>query len=355
MEKNQKIIYKELIAEKINDFNTTFIIEPLARGYANTMGTVLRRTLLSSITSIAPFAIKINNVEHEFQTIDGLKEDAITLVRNIRNIRFVYNEELFLENNLAKVSFKSNKEGEIYAYDIPLNSGLEIVNKDQYIATIAKGGSLEFDLFLRQGKGFIDFEENKNVIGQYGPRLESTIKNGQFLAIDSDFSPIKKCEISFEELNSSSKLIEERLKIKIETDGTLQAKDAIEQAAKIIVAHFQIIGNINALETLELFEDNKEKKEKDIKASISIDKLNLTIRSLNALKRAKYNTVEEIIKLSDEDLSNIKNLGKKSIEDIIQKRNEWLEKMGQANNNNEDFIIESFDQVNNLDLEEGDK
>ncbi|WP_330463540.1 DNA-directed RNA polymerase subunit alpha [Metamycoplasma gateae] len=353
MEKIQKITYKELVAEKINDFNTTFVIEPLARGYANTMGTVLRRTLLSSITSVAPFAIKINNVEHEFQTISGLKEDAITLVRNIRNIRFVYNPELFENENLAKISFKSNKEGEIFAYDIPSVPGLDIVNKDQYIANIAKGGSLEFDLFLRKGRGFIDFEENKSVISHYGSRLESSIKNGQFLAIDSDFSPVKKCAISFEELNSSSKLIEERLKINIETDGTLQAKDAIEQAAKIIVAHFQIIGNIDALETVKLFEDNKEKKEKDIKSSIPIEKLNLTIRSLNALRRAKYNTVEEIIKLSDEDLSNIKNLGKKSIEDIIQKRNEWLERTGQTVEQNDDFIIESLDQINNL--EEGDE
>ncbi|AZZ65568.1 DNA-directed RNA polymerase subunit alpha [Metamycoplasma phocicerebrale] len=346
MEKIQKITYKELIAEKVNDFNTTFVIEPLARGYSSTMGTVLRRTLLSSITSVAPFAIKINNVEHEFQTIDGLKEDAITLVRNIRNIRFVYEPAIFENNNLAKVSFKTNKEGEVYASDITNLSGLEIVNKDQYIANIAKGGSLEFDLFLRTGRGFVDFEENKKVISEYGPRLESSIAKGQFLAMDSDFSPIKKCAIFSEELNSSSKLIEERLKIKIETDGTLEAKDALEQAAKIIVAHFQIIGNIDALETIKLFDDNKDKQQKDIKASISIEKLGLTIRSLNALKRAKYNTVDELMKLTDEDLSNIKNLGKKSIEDIIQKRNEWLERTGQEVENNDD-IIESFNQLNN--------
>ncbi|ENY69410.1 DNA-directed RNA polymerase subunit alpha [Mycoplasmopsis arginini] len=353
MEKIQKITYKELVAEKVNDFNTTFVIEPLARGYANTMGTVLRRTLLSSITSVAPFAIKINNVEHEFQTISGLKEDAITLVRNIRNIRFVYNEEIFEKENLAKISFKTNKEGEIFASDIPEVSGLEIVNKDQYIANIAKGGSLEFDLFLRKGRGFIDFEENKNVISQYGSRLESSIKNGQFLAMDSDFSPVKKCAISFEELNSSSKLIEERLKIKIETDCTVSAKEAIEQAAKIIVAHFQIIGNINALETIELFEENKEKKEREIKSTTPITKLGLSVRSENALRRAKYNTVEEVLGLSDEELSNIKNLGKKSIQDIIEKRNEWKERIGYDDGQSDNFIIESLDQLNNS--EEGEE
>ncbi|MGX9364364.1 DNA-directed RNA polymerase subunit alpha [Mycoplasma sp. 527] len=349
MEKIQKITYKELVAEKVNDFNTTFVIEPLSRGYANTMGTTLRRTLLSSITSVAPFAIKINNVEHEFQTISGLQEDAITLVRNIRSIRFVYNEEMFEKDNLAKISFKANKEGEIYAYDIPEVSGLEIVNKDQYIANIAKGGSLEFELFLRKGRGFVDFEENKNVISQYGSRLESNIKNGQFLAMDSDFSPVKKCAISFEELNSSSKLVEERLKIKLETDCTIAAKDAMEQAAKIIVAHFQIIGNIDALESIELFEENKDKKDKEIKSSVSISKLGLSVRSENALKRAKFTTIEEVLNLTDEELANIKNLGKKSIQDIIDKRNDWKNRIGNDADFESDTTIDSLEQLKKSD------
>ncbi|TPR53657.1 DNA-directed RNA polymerase subunit alpha [Metamycoplasma neophronis] len=348
MEKIQKITYKELVAEKTNDFNTTFVIEPLMRGFGNTIGTVIRRTLLSSITSVAPFAIKINNVEHEFQTISGIKEDAITLVANIRKIRFVYTPELFEKENLAKVSFKTNKEGEVYASEIESIPGLEIVNKDQYIANISKGGSLEFDLFLRTGRGFIDFEENKHVIDEYGPKLESKIKKGQYLAIDSDFSPIKKCGISFEDLNSSSKTIEERLKIHVETDGTIEAKDAMEQAAKIIVAHFQIIGNIDALETIELFDENKEKKEKAPKSSIPIEKLNLTIRSLNALRRSGYTSIDEIMKLSDEELSNIKNLGKKSVQDIIDRRREWASK----NEGNDGETIEVLESDTNEEGEE---
>lgn len=331
MEKIQKITYKELVAEKKDDFNTTFVIEPLMRGYGQTLGTVIRRTLLSSITTVAPFAIKINEVDHEFQTIKGIKEDAITLVANIRKIRFTYNPELFEEENLAKISFKTNKEGEVFASDIKDVPGLEIVNKDQYIATISKNGSLEFDLFLRSGRGFIDFEENKTVITEYGPKLESKIKHGQFLAMDSDFSPIKKVGFTVEELNSSSKTIEESLKIRVETDGTIEAQTAMEQAAKIIIAHFQIIGNIDALETIELFDESKEKKEKAPQASVSIEKLNLTIRSLNALRRAGYNTIDEIMKLSDEELSNIKNLGKKSVQDIIDRRREWNSRGDETN------------------------
>ncbi|TPE57994.1 DNA-directed RNA polymerase subunit alpha [[Mycoplasma] falconis] len=331
MEKIQKITYKELVAEKVNDFETTFVIEPLMRGYGNTMGTVLRRTLLSSITSVAPFAIKINNVEHEFQTIEGITEDAITLVANIRKIRFTYVPEAFGKDNIVKISFKSSQAGEITASNIEVSNGLEIVNKDQHIATISDGGSLQFDLFLRTGRGFIDFEENKQIIEEYGPKLESTIEKGRFLAMDSDFSPVTKCGYHVEDLNSSSKTIEESLKIKVTTDGTIEAKDAMDQAAQIIVAHFQIIGNIDALETINLFEENEAKKEKTPKATVTIDRLGLTIRSLNALRRAGYATIDEVMKLSDEELSNIKNLGKKSVQDIIDRRDEWNQKSADEN------------------------
>ncbi|AXE60640.1 DNA-directed RNA polymerase subunit alpha [[Mycoplasma] phocae] len=355
MEKIQKITYKELMAERTNDFNTTYVIEPLMRGYGSTIGTVIRRTLLSSITSVAPFAIKIKNVEHEFQTIPGIKEDAITLVSNIRKIRFAYNPEVFDKENLVKISFKSKKDGEVNASDIEdVVPGLEIVNRDQHIATLSDDSSLEFDLFLRTGRGFIDFEENKSIIMEYGPKLVSKISRGQILAMDSDFSPVKKCGISFEDLNSSSKTIEERLKIHIETDGTILAKDAMEQAAKIIVAHFQIIGNVDTLETINLFDDNKEKKEKAPKAQISIEKLNLTIRSLNALRRAGYQTIDELDKLSDEELSNIKNLGKKSVQDITNKRKEWREKkiIIELEDVSEDSIDE---EAQSLDLNEDSK
>lgn len=346
MEKFQKITYKELLAEKINDFETTFVIEPLMRGYGNTLGTVIRRTLLSSITSVAPFAIKINNVEHEFEIISGIREDVINIIANIRAIHFTYNPELFGKDNLAKISFKSTKEGEILASDITDTNGLEIVNKDQYICTITKGGSLEFDLFLRTGRGYIDFEENKSIIQEYGPKLVSKIKNGKFLAIDSDFSPVTNCAIHIEELNTGSTIEHERLKITLKTNGTIYAKDAMEQAAKIIIAHFQIIGNIDALQTIDLFEEITNKKENVTLNEISIDKLNLTIRSLNALRRANYNTIDELSKLTEEELSNIKNLGKKSVEDIIEKLAVWKEKKAASE--------EASSEANN-DNDEGDK
>ena len=247
---------------------------------------------------------------------------------------------LLIFSIVFKISFKSNREGIIQASDIQEINGLEIINKDQYICTIAKGGSLEFDLFLREGRGFIDFEENKSIIEMYGPKLESKIKVGQFLAIDSDFSPVMLCNFTKEDLNTASPKEVERLKITVKTNGTIDAKSAMKEAAETIVAHFKIIGNVDELESLKVFEETQKKQEKVAMVSIPIERLNLTIRSLNALKRSKYNTVDELLKLTEEELSNIKNLGKKSIEDIAEKLRNWKEKHQDQNQENESNLGE---------------
>ncbi len=352
MEKIQKISYKELLAEKVSDFDSVFVIEPLLRGYGNTIGTVIRRTLLSSITSVAPFAIKINGVEHEFETLEGIKEDIVTLVSNIRAIRFSYKPELFEKDNLVRITFSSSKEGEVYASDITDTNGLEIVNKSQYICTISKNASLEFALFVKSGRGFVDFEENKAIILENAPKLENKIKSGQFLAIDSDFSPIKKCAYTVEELNTGSSLITEKLKIHIITDGTIDAKAALEQVAKIIVAHFRVIGNIDEIEAVKLFEDTKKEKEKIVNVSAPIEKLGLTIRSLNALRRSEYNTIEQLLQLTPDELANIKNLGKKSVDDIVSKLNKWKQNNLSEDQDNDEFSENSSETY--LDDEDED-
>ncbi|WP_338867190.1 DNA-directed RNA polymerase subunit alpha [[Mycoplasma] gypis] len=320
-----KINYCELTSERINDFVTTFTAEPLSRGFAITLGTALRRTLLSSITSCAPFAVKINKVEHEFQVIEGVEEDVVTILQNLTNIRFTYNEELFKDDSIVKISFSTKKQGAIYAGDITYPSGLKIVNPDQEIAHLSNGFDFEFEMYLRGGRGFVDFEENKTVIQNYGPRLESKIKDGQFLAVDSDFSPVKKVQIKTEELNSESLLVQEKLFLRIETDGTKEAKQALYEASQILIGHLQIIGNIDKLQEINIFKEEKIEKVVDEKTLVPIEKLDLTIRSLNALHRAGYKTVEDLLKLTEEELSNIKNLGKKSVEDILKKIGSWKE------------------------------
>ncbi|MGX9340777.1 DNA-directed RNA polymerase subunit alpha [Mycoplasma sp. 128] len=325
MEKMAKMNYSELNSERVDEFSSTFSLKPLSRGFANTLGTALRRTLLSSITSCAPFAIKINKVEHEFSTIDGIREDVVTLLQNLTKIRFTYNEELFNKNQIVKVSFRSNKIGEVYARDIEFPSGLEIVNKDCYIADIQKDGDLEFDMFLRAGRGFVDFEDNKAYIQTLEQRLDSKIKSGQYLAVDSDFSPVKKISFQTIELNSSSALVEEELLMRVETDGTVEAREALSQASKILIAHLQVIGNVQNIEQIDLFEDEKIEKPVDDKLILPIEKLDLTIRSVNALHRAGYNTIDDLVKLSEDELGNIKNLGKKSVDDIIKKIQMWKE------------------------------
>ncbi|QJG67122.1 DNA-directed RNA polymerase subunit alpha [Mycoplasma phocoenae] len=319
MEKMAKINYSELTSEKINDFISTFSLKPLSRGYANTLGTALRRTLLSSITSCASFAVKINGVNHEFDILKGVREDIVELLGNIRQIRFIYNEELFeAPGSFVKIYFHTNKDGLITAGDIDFPSGLEIINPDLEIAHLFEG-ELEFELYIRAGRGFIDFEDNKRIIREYENRFESKIKSGQVLAIDSDFSPIKKISYEVEELNSASLVIEEELKLRIETDGTVTAKDALSHASQILIAHFQVIGNIENIEEINLFDSVKIEKENNEMRSMDIEKLELSVRSINALHRAGYRKVEDLLSLTEEEFSNIKNLGKKSVDDIMNK------------------------------------
>lgn len=321
MQKMAKIQYREEKTNKLSDYHTSFEIQPLERGFANTLGTALRRTILSSISSVAPFAIKINNVEHEFETLENVKEDIVTILNNLKRIKFVYNEEVFLDGVPVKVSFESTTTGDITAQDINLPSGVSIINPDQYIASISEKNALNFEMYLISGRGFIDFESNKKRILEFGPKLESKLSSGSFLAVDSDFSPVINVNFTASELNSSASVIQEKLDFHIETNGTVEAKDAIAAGAKILMAHLGIIANVDNLDLnpSDYFEEEKVKEEQPKVNSADINTLDLTIRSLNALRRAGYTKVSDVQALTEDELENIKNLGKKSVQEIIEK------------------------------------
>ncbi|QJR43991.1 DNA-directed RNA polymerase subunit alpha [Mycoplasma miroungirhinis] len=330
MEKMTKIHYAELTTEKINEFDSTFSLQPLSRGFADTLGTALRRTLLSSITSCSIFAIKIANVHHEFEILSGIREDIVTLLSNLRHIRFKYIPELFDQpNTVIKVSFNFSGKKIIYAGDIQSDI-LEIVNTDLYIAEIEEGGQLQVDLFIKSGRGYVDFEENKKIVATLGSKLDSKITNGQILTVDSDFSPVKKISYEVKELNSSSTIIEEELILRVAVDGTIVAAEALSQASQILIAHLQIIGNVDNIQEIRLFEDVAQEKENNQMRSMDIEKLGLTIRSKNALHRAGYYKVDDLLNLTEDELSNIKNLGKKSVDDIVKKINTFRENLNKG-------------------------
>ena len=319
MAKFAKLKYNEIKYKKIDEYNNSFVIQPLERGMANTLGNSLRRVLLSSIYGVAPFAIKIADITHQYSSIANTDVDVLTLISRLCKIPFKYNEAVFGENSILKVSFKSSKEGVVTYKDLELPMGVEIVGDlNKTIATLSAKNALEFDLFIRADFGYSDEEKNKLFISENKANIESKVK-GELLACDSNFSPIRRVAYYVEELNSSSYHIQEKLELEIETDGTVEAKDALSQAAKVLTAHLNIIGNIdlNQEEIDAMFALDIAKKSEDKFASMTIEDLDLTVRSTNGLKRANITKVSELKELTYSDLKNINSIGEKSINEII--------------------------------------
>lgn len=321
MAKFVKLKYNEIEYKKINEFNNSFIIQPLERGMANTLGNSLRRVLLSSIYGVAPFAIKIANIRHQYSAIPNTDVDVLTLIAKLSKIPFKYNENVFGEDTILKISFKSSKEGVVTYKDLVLPLGLEIVGDlSTPITTLSSKNALEFDLFIRVDYGYSDEEKNNLFIKDNKSNLDSKI-DGVLLACDSNFSPIRRVAYYVEELNSSSYYVQEKLELEIETNGTIEAKDALAQAAKVIIAHLNIIANVdlNQEEIDAMFVDDIAKKTEDRFSSMTINELQLTVRSDNALKKAGITTVSQLKELTYSDLQNINSLGEKSVNEIIDK------------------------------------
>ncbi|WP_029513788.1 DNA-directed RNA polymerase subunit alpha [Mycoplasmopsis primatum] len=320
MERMSKLDYLQVSnsTNKSNPNEVTFSLKPLERGFGNTVAVALRRVLLSNITSLALFAIRIEGVSHEFQTITGIVEDVTAIIMNLRKVKFQYNSKFIKDGEIIKATLKADQVGAVTSKSIELaNPSVEIINKSQHIANIQKG-TLNIELYLRPGRGFISNEENKKFIQNdslFGSKIESNIKKGLFIAVDSDFSPIEKCSYIVQELNTSSNKIEEELLFTVVTDGTVEAKSAISQACKILVAHFMTVGDVDSM-SLDVFEEEKEAKTEVIENDVDITQLGLSVRSLNALKRIGKTKASEIAAMTWEQLEQTKNLGKKSLDEI---------------------------------------
>lgn len=325
MSKLTTINYNEIKLLKTSENKTSFVIQPLERGMGNTLGTALRRVLLSSVYGYAAFAIKISGIEHEYTAIKDVSVDVLSLTANLAKINFLYNEENFSSEQIFKIHFKSTKTGLVRIRDIELPAGLEFAKNldlDQEIATLSSANALEFELFIKSGRGYINFEKNKLIIEESRNLLLSTIKKGKILAMDSNFSPILKVMHKTEELNSSSYEIQEKLQIDIETNGSIDAKTAISFASKILMAHLSVIGNIENLDINDVFETKKIVKEVSKYENMTIDDLDLTVRSSNGLKRAQITKISELISLTENELKNITSIGEKSVREIIEKLKE---------------------------------
>lgn len=320
MKKYAKAYYSENLNDQVSEFETSFELKPLERGIGNTIGNALRRTVLSLIPSCAVFAVKIEGIKHEFSVLDDVIEDVVTLLNNLKRVRFFFDKNLFADGQIHKATFMGNKAGQIFARDIENVSGLKIVNPDLYLADVSRVGALKFEIFIISGKGFSDFETNKKFVAEVLPTLESNLE-GTILAVDSDFSPVVSANYRADEINSANPIVEEKLTFSIKTDGSILAKDALSHGAEILLAYINLFTQVENLDkfTEEFFETQPVKEEPIRRFSDDLEVLDLSVRSLNALRRAQYYKISDIENLSSDDLENIKNLGHKSVQEITEK------------------------------------
>ena len=300
----EKPIYK--ITEYIEDKNYgKFELEPLERGFGTTLGNALRRIMLSSMPGSAIVAVKIDGVMHEFQTMEGVVEDVTTIVLNLKNIVVKNNSE---EEKVLKLY--SDKEGVVTAGDIETDPEVEIINKDQVIATVAKGGKLDMEFIIANGRGYVPSVENKKYIEDQ--------KIG-FIPIDALYSPIERISYEIDNARVGQDASYDKLIMEVFTNGSIRPEEAMALAAKIMIEHLNIVTNLSEIADVTGIMNAKQEDSKLKKLETSIDDLDFSVRAYNCLKRAGVNTLGDLTAKSEVEMMKIRNLGKKSLKEVIDK------------------------------------
>ena len=281
-----------------------YVIEPLERGYGLTLGNALRRILLSSLPGTAATSIKIAGVQHEFSTIPGVKEDVTEIVLNVKNLL----TKLHCEG--AKTVFiEAAGPCEVTAGDIKSDGEVEVLNPELHLATLDVGATLSMEIALSHGRGYVDAEHNKalrpNVIG--------------VIPIDSIYSPVYKVNFSVENTRVGASSDYDKLTLEAWTDGTITARDAVSLGAKILCDHFALFTDLSDTLGDKSTVVEKATDSKDKMLELTIEELDLSVRSFNCLKRANINTVEDLISKTEDEMMKVRNLGRKSLEEVINK------------------------------------
>ncbi len=301
------------------------VIEPLERGYGWTIGNSLRRALLSSIPGVAPFAIEVDGVSHEFQAVPGVVEDMVEIVLNLKEVRFAlkgkeeeYKEEIFE----ARLSVKSGSgTREVRAGDIEVSPPLEVVNKGVYLFTLEENSSFNMRMLLRLGRGFSGFEENRRLMEELG--LSKTL-----IPIDSLFSPVERVRYSVEATRVGRMMDYDRLVLEVWTDGRVSPEDAVRRASHILAVHFNLIGSFGESEeedesAPDIFKVQKKIEEtgSDLKEALSkpLEELELSARAINCLKEAGIETIGQLVTKTEEELLNVRNFGAKSLNEVKER------------------------------------
>lgn len=280
-----------------------FVCEPLERGYGVTIGNSLRRILLSSLTGCALTSVKIEGVLHEFSSIPNVVEDVPEIIVNLKNVRLKFTEN---EEKVMRINFKG--EGEVTAADIITDGTVEILNPDLHIATVSEGGQLIMELTADMGRGYSPSDKNKK------PNQDISV-----LPIDSIYTPVKKVNYQVKNTRVGQMVDYDKLIIEVWTDGSLKAHEALSLAAKVMTGHLELFIDLSEAtrNTQVMIEKEESKKEKVLETSI--EELELSVRSFNCLKRAGIATVEDLTNKSESDMMKVRNLGKKSLDEVIAK------------------------------------
>ena len=293
-----------------------FVVEPLERGFGTTLGNSMRRVLLSSLPGVAASSIRIDGVLHEFSTVEGVKEDVTEIILNLKQLICKLHTE-----EPKKVIIDAVGPCEVKAGDILPDAEVEIINPDLHIATLDANGRLHMEIVLRHGRGYVVSDRNKRPDMPIGE-----------IAIDSIFTPITKVNFTVENTRVGQITDFDKLTLELWTDGSIQPEEAASLAAKILTEHLLLFINLtDHVQDVEILKEKDDKKKEKI-LEMNIEDLDLSVRSYNCLKRAGINTVEELVQRDEDEMMKVRNLGRKSLEEVQQK----LAQLGLSLRTNED-------------------
>lgn len=301
----------EITLEESADFRYgKFVVEPLERGYGITLGNALRRVLLSALPGTAVVGIMIAGVSHEFSTIKGVKEDVADIILNLKGLNLKAN---YSDRSMKKtLRIEKNEPGIVTAADIEQDPEIEILNPDLYICTLDEGAKLSMDLIVAQGRGYVVAENNKDASQPIG-----------YIAIDSIFTPVKAASYSVTTTRVGQSIDYDKLTIEVKTDGSLSARDVLSLAAKAIEDHIKIFVSLSdTISKMGILIESQANPKTQI-LEMSIEDMDLSVRSYNCLKRANIHTVEDLTQKSEDDMLKVRNLGRKSLDEVIAKLNSY--------------------------------
>ena len=283
-----------------------FVVEPLEKGYGITLGNAMRRTLLSSLPGSAPIAIRIAGVSHEFSTVRGVTEDVVDIILNLKTLYVKCIDQS--RDFITYLHLRKTEAGEVTARDFEANSEVEILNPDLHICTMDEGAVLDMDIMIGNGRGYVPNSENKE-----------KFDNIDYIAMDSLFSPVKRVNFNVESTRVGQSVNYDKLTLEVETNGTTAAREIVSLAGKIVMEHINLFVELCAqIANSDILVSREEDKQVKL-MELPIEEMDLSVRSYNCLKRAGINNVEDLTKKTRGDMLKVKNLGIKSIDEVVAK------------------------------------